>query len=401
MSVRPKKVIISGAGIVGLLVAQALKARGIEFTVFDRDLSVGFRENAGWAITLHWALKTFLELLPADLASEVYGAQVRKDFHEHDSGMFKYLNASTGEIILAIPPSQRLRVRREEIRRILLKGIDVQWDCKLEDITYVGDKVQVKCESGRCFEGDILLGCEGSNSITRKLLCGPEEGSLNYLPIRFCGAKVRMTGAEMLEIEHRFDPLLFQGTVPENGTFFWFSSLATPDYTQEEDLYYAQVNLSWKIPDTEEPFSTGTEKSIALMAHAQGLHKDLYALVEKAAAHPSDLVEIKLADWPRVQWETNGHRVLLLGDAAHAMTMYRGEAANHGITDVMDLVKEIDKYESGELPWEQAVDNYCAKVYARAHDAVLLSRQACLDAHDFSKISADSTSPLLSMRKKT
>lgn len=400
MTVQPKKILISGAGIVGLLAAQAFKARGIDYIIFDRDSDVHFRESAGWAITLHWALDNFLSLLPSDIVQDIYDAQVRKDFHDHDTGSFKYINATTGDTILAIPPSKRLRVRREQIRRALLKGIDVQWNCKLTEITETLNGVIVTCESSQTFEGDVLLGCEGSNSATRKIISG-KEGKLNYLPIRFCGAKVKMTGAETDDIAKRFDPLLFQGTVPTNETFFWFSMLATPEYTKEDDSYYAQVNLSWKIGDEEEPFYTSEEKAAALLKHAKGLHSDLYALVQRATENPLKLVEIKLADWLKVQWDTKGNKILLLGDAAHAMTMYRGEAANHGITDVSDLFKEVDQYFEGKITWNNAVSNYCAVVKARAGEAVLLSRQACVDAHDMSKIKVDSDSPLLSMRKKT
>lgn len=398
MTVEPKKVLISGAGIVGLLTAQALKARGIDFIVFDRDCDVQFRESAGWAITLHWALDNFLSLLPPHLALEIYDAQVRKDFHLHDTGNFRYIDAATGKTVVAIPPSKRLRVRREQIRRTLLKGIEVQWNCKLTDISDTEDGVKVTCASGKTFEGDILLGCEGSNSATRKILCG-EKGNLNYLPIRFCGAKVQMSKEETDDIAERFDPLLFQGTVPTNETFFWFSMLATPEYTKQDDVYYAQVNLSWKY-DQSEPFASPQDKAKALVSHAEGLHPDLQALVLRAAHVPAQLVEIKLADWPMVEWDTKNSKILLMGDAAHAMTMYRGEAANHGITDVFELMKQMDQYVIGGISWETVVDQYCQAVKSRAGEAVLLSRQACIDAHDITKISANSTSPLLSMRKK-
>lgn len=400
MTINSKKVLISGAGIVGLLTAQALKSRGIDLIVFDRDSDVHFRESAGWAITLHWALDTFLGLLPPQLALEIYEAQVRKDFHEHDSGNFKYIDASNGKTVVSIPPSKRLRVRREQIRRTLLRGIDVHWNCKLTEISETSNGVMVTCASGQTLEGDVLLACEGSNSPTRKILCG-ENGNLHYLPIRFCGAKVQLTGEETDDIARRFDPLLFQGTVPSNETFFWFSMLATPEYTKREDLYYAQVNLSWKVDDETEAFTTNEEKAATLLKHAEGLHPDLHALVERATRDPLKLVEIKLADWPQVQWDTKDGKILLLGDAAHAMTMYRGEAANHGIADVADLMKEIDQYLTGSISWAEAVNNYITAVKTRACGAVLLSRQACIDAHDITKIRVDSDSPLLSMRKKT
>lgn len=407
MTVQPKKVLIAGAGVVGLLTAQALRARGIECVVFDRDINAEFRESAGWAITLHWALPTFLSLLPADIAVEVYAAQVRPGFHAADTGTFRYINASSGETVVSIPPAPRLRVRREQIRRTLLVGVDVQWDCRLSDISADDSGVEVTCctSSGpRKFRGDVLLACDGANSTARRVLCGDAAGALHQLPVRFCGAKVRILEAEAADIAARFDPLLFQGTVPATGTFFWFLMLATPEYTGEPGVCYAQVNLSWRCdPDdaAAEPFSTDAERAAALLKRADGLHPDLHALVERAAADPAQLVEIRLADWPEVLWDTHGGRVLLMGDAAHAMTMYRGEAANHGITDAAELVAQMDAYSQGRTSWTDAAATYCAGVKARAGEAVLLSRQACLDAHDMAQIRPDLTSPLLLMRRKT
>lgn len=392
---RSMKVLISGAGVVGLLTAQALKARNIDFEIFDRDADVKFRENAGWAITLHWALDTILGLVPPELAQEVYNAQVRPNFHLHDTGRFKYINATNGNTILSVPPAKRLRVRREQIRRILLKGIDVNWNCYLTEITERSDGITVTCASGKTFEGDVLLGCDGSNSAVRKILCGEEQGRLNQLPLRFCGAKVQLSGEEMENIATRFDPLYFQGTTPTNETFIFFSTLATPAYTNEDDVYYAQVNLSWKVGDAEEPFKTSEDKAAALLKHASDLHPELHDLVVRATRDPQKLVEIKLADWSHVQWDTRNYRIMLLGDAAHAMTMYRANAANHGIADVADLMKQIDQYQAGAISWDEAVTNYCKIMRARAREAVLLSRQACMDAHEFSKIRSDSDSPLL------
>lgn len=392
--------LISGAGLVGLLVAQALKLRGLKYVVFDRDVSVQYRENAGWAITLHWALETFKSLLPPELVSEIYAAQVLPGFNEKDTGNFKYINASTGESIVSIPPSKRLRVRREQIRRMLLTGIDVQWNCKLSDISFDNDQVKVTCENGHTFVGDVLLGCDGANSITRKIIC-PDNGLLYQLPIRFCGARVRMSKEETDTLAQKFDPLLFQGTVPSNNTFFWFSMLSTPEYTKEDGLYYAQVNLSWRVPeDYEEPFATKQDKANAMRLHSEGLSPDLKWLVDRAVKDPEAILEIKLCDWPVVEWNHNT-KVLLAGDSAHAMTMYRGEAGNHGITDVKDLMTEVDLFIKGEKPWDLAASSYCSTIKTRAAPAVLLSRQACLDAHDFSKIRPDTDSPLLSMRKNT
>lgn len=55
-------VIIIGAGISGLLLAQHLLRQGIRFRIFERDNDFATR-GVGWGLTLHWALSAARELL--------------------------------------------------------------------------------------------------------------------------------------------------------------------------------------------------------------------------------------------------------------------------------------------------------------------------------------------------
>jgi ribulose 1,5-bisphosphate synthetase/thiazole synthase len=45
------RVLIVGAGLSGLTLAQCLRKRGISFEVFDRDTNIS--ERQGWAIAVH------------------------------------------------------------------------------------------------------------------------------------------------------------------------------------------------------------------------------------------------------------------------------------------------------------------------------------------------------------
>ena len=77
----------------------------------------------------------------------------------------------------------------------------------------------------------------------------------------------------------------------------------------------------------------------------------------------------------------------------------RGEGANHVILDVQDFVKELApalQVGSDFASLRSALDRYEEAVVARTRPAVLASRQACLHAHNWSKISNES--PLLTRR---
>lgn len=132
---------------------------------------------------------------------------------------------------------------------------------------------------------------------------------------------------------------------------------------------------------------------------------------------------IKLEDWvPRTDVFSGAKgKATLIGDAAHAMTMYRGEAANHGIMDVEVLLSHIlpvlsldfggreHILQEGQTssivdgtnekrPVSEALAMYEMEMIERTASAVLTSRRACLDAHDYARIREQS--PLVSRRVK-
>lgn len=75
MSERTLPIIIIGAGLVGLTLAQALKKEGFDFKIYDRDINLNERP-AGWGITMHWALPALESCLPAEVFERLLSIQV-------------------------------------------------------------------------------------------------------------------------------------------------------------------------------------------------------------------------------------------------------------------------------------------------------------------------------------
>jgi len=78
------------------------------------------------------------------------------------------------------------------------------------------------------------------------------------------------------------------------------------------------------------------------------------------------------------------------------MTMYRGEGANHGLLDAALLIDQLKRIHAGEISQKEGIVIYEAEMRERAHAAVLKSRQAAYDAHDWEKI--NDQSPLIGLR---
>lgn len=90
--------LIVGAGISGLTLAQACRKQGLNFRIFERDASVNHR-SAGWGLTLNWSLPTFRDLLPDDILTRLPETYVNQEAVDAgDKGSFTFFDLSTGEV---------------------------------------------------------------------------------------------------------------------------------------------------------------------------------------------------------------------------------------------------------------------------------------------------------------
>ncbi|KAL4971170.1 hypothetical protein BDW66DRAFT_155928 [Aspergillus desertorum] len=151
-------VIILGAGMVGLTLAQALKKAGIPYEVYERDSAADTEKGHGWALTIHWALNALEECLPAELFNRVEKIQV--DPTLDDSRLFCFLDLSTAIPKYVIPPSNRLRVNRRLLGNLLGEGLDINYNKTLSSFHVspkTPDLVTVTFTDGTSTTGCLLV----------------------------------------------------------------------------------------------------------------------------------------------------------------------------------------------------------------------------------------------------
>ncbi len=315
-------IIIAGGGVVGLTLAQALKKQGIPFQIYERDERID--RSTGWGITIHWALPALKACLPPGLFDQLSRIQVDPQQGIKDTGRFLFLDLATAEPVYQIPPSERLRINRLKFRGLLAKGLDVNWGKQVSGFNAdLDDGVEVMFSDGTSAMGSMLIGADGSGSKVRRALLGESVGKLNQLPARFMGVTVRLTPEEV-EPLRSIDPFLFQGSHRVTGTFLWYSTLSTPEVNGSSgrgEYFEGQLNMSWIVRDQEDEVPASNIDRIRKMKE---MAKSFEARLRKAVEDiPDDSVvlEIKLQDWPTLEWPSFDGKVTLLGDAAHAMTM--------------------------------------------------------------------------------
>lgn len=134
---QPLPVLIVGAGISGLLLAQHLARQGVPFRVFERDGDFATR-GVGWGLTLHWSLPAVRELLAPELHARLGDTFVdRRGVEAGLTSRFPFYDLSTGERKAAtpeVPHAQRIRVTRERLRRLLATGIDIEVRKAVRDV---------------------------------------------------------------------------------------------------------------------------------------------------------------------------------------------------------------------------------------------------------------------------
>jgi flavin-dependent dehydrogenase len=118
-------VVIAGAGISGLLLAQYLQKSKIPFRIFERGASLNTRDS-GWGLTLY--LPALQPLLPEELFKRLPETFVDRTAVERgQASNFPFFDLSTCKLTASVPRDpQRIRVSRQKLRQLLATGLNIQ-----------------------------------------------------------------------------------------------------------------------------------------------------------------------------------------------------------------------------------------------------------------------------------
>ncbi|KAF3387550.1 putative FAD-dependent monooxygenase [Penicillium rolfsii] len=382
-------VLIVGAGISGLVLAQYLHSQGIRFEIFESDSALNAR-SGGWGLTLHWALPALRSLLPPNVVERFPDTFVNKEASARgDAGSFQFFNLKSGESLFSVPAEERIRVNRGRLRELLTSGIDVRWDKKLKNIESTADNITAHFEDGSSCTGRLLVASDGARSRARQILY-PDGCQMNSLPVQLLGASTLYTAEDMGGAQ-LIDPYIFQGSHPDTNVFLFFSFLDTPNNFDEssKDRYHVQIIVSWADSKGIAVPNDNAER-IALMKQLTSNWAEPFRSLVQKLPDDAEARSIRLEDWIFSPSSIHEHpRAVLIGDSAHTMTMFRGEGANNAIVDVQDLIARVDMKNPDSFDSEtlaKSLAAYKEAIFTRVEPSVLNSRQACLDAHDFAKI---------------
>jgi 2-polyprenyl-6-methoxyphenol hydroxylase-like FAD-dependent oxidoreductase len=387
---RKLRVLVAGAGIGGLCLAQGLRKAGIEVAVFERDRSQHFR-NQGYRIGLNTdggrALRSCIPESLFELVTATSCKPLAGRFVMYDAQLNVRFARSTPEPDegLVLPDRPFRSVNRLTLREILLVGLEnvVHFGKSLVHIEQKDGLVCAHFADGTCNTGDLLVGADGARSVVRQWLL-PHAKLSDPAP--------RIYGRTLLpsEMESWAPYVLAQGisiardvdgTTVMLGAFRKHEAFAkaaarlalhvhltdVPDYLMwTVNAPFAALRLS------EEAFWLAD--GVALKAAVERVVASWHPVVRQliAEADAPAIFPVALRSSERVApWPTTS--VTLLGDAIHTMSPARGLGANTALKDAELLCRNLAKITRRDQLLD-AVSAYERDMLLYGFDAVEVSK---------------------------
>ncbi|KAJ2972169.1 hypothetical protein NUW58_g9240 [Xylaria curta] len=186
-------VLIVGAGLGGLSLAQTLRKQGISYQIFERDADKNSRFQ-GWAIALHTIIDDIVSSMPSDmpdlkeatnhLAPLNLPAQILMYYPEQ--GRMGFVDS---------PETPLIRAERYRLREWLSTNISIQWGKRLQRVESDDSGVTVWFEDGTSAKGDMLVGADGIQSTVRQnLLHQSHDELLEVVPLANIVGQLTLTG---------------------------------------------------------------------------------------------------------------------------------------------------------------------------------------------------------------
>ncbi|KAK3179782.1 hypothetical protein K4F52_008860 [Lecanicillium sp. MT-2017a] len=346
-----RPILISGAGLASLLLAQSLRRASVPFQIFERDSSVSFRAQ-GYRLRLS---SEGLDAIETALGPEGFKTFWDQCGKTGGSG-FTSLNAKSNETLSSQPanpskgPSESLSSRegkivgisRGEMRRIFMTGIEpyIKWSRKVTGYELTPSGVRaVFADGSKSDEGEMLVGGEGIYSKVAKQLSGGK------LKVYDTGARGIHGQAPTTAFKQLGEGVwrLVDDSNPKGRVF-------TITNVRSGDMDDPDVVFGWTMGAQPGVIEIPGDDLSVIGAPAAKVAKELTADWHPRVKPLFDEMDVSEAafwkitcstPWGVPEWP-NEPRVTVIGDAVHSMTPAGGIGANTAVQDSALLGKLLE-----------------------------------------------------------
>jgi len=363
------RVLIAGAGIGGLCLAQGLRKAGIDALVFERDGSAQvrgqgfrFRIDADGDAALKACLSQDLYDLYQATSSQSSPPSAAYDYEMRE--IFR-MPARPGA------PAQHTAVNRRTLREVLMGHLEnsIHFNHTLQHVDQTDDTVTATFSNGTTASGDILVAADGINSVVRRQLLPHIE------PIDTGMRCIYGTTPLTTELLDSLPDIFLSGFVPfagldrqtlAIGIFRLHNPIAdtalklapTVRLTSIHDylmwLFVAPLDL-YTTPDGDLRTTTPSTLHQKALDLTKNWHPTLRQIIQQAEVPTLFQVPIRTSP-PIPTWPST--RITLLGDAIHAMTPAGGIGANTAMRDAELLTRQLTAPHRGQTNLLDAIAEY-------------------------------------------
>jgi 2-polyprenyl-6-methoxyphenol hydroxylase-like FAD-dependent oxidoreductase len=359
MTRNTKEVLIVGSGFAGLILAITLKKKHIPFKLFEANYTT---LHIGGSITLFPNSMKVLRL--TGIADKVINSGVIMEVAKFQDNFGKHLvNRSMGKSSIYGEPT--ITLRRSKLNNIILKraeelGIEICYGKKVVGLIESENGIQLNFEDGTFYVGSTVLGCDGINSFVRKSVL--KKNILpNYTKLLYLGGFVDNQGLiSKLNLDANTQYISIGPT-----HFFAYSFIDNPTKGDASLLWYCYLSQPNRLSKVELNSLENKKVIERVLSVHRGWHYPIKEMIENTVevckSSISDIVEID--NWYK-------GRILVLGDAAHAMNPLSGQGAGTAMEDGYLIANLIIKYNND---YETAFKNF---VKLRKKRTTLIARNA-------------------------
>lgn len=308
------RIVVCGAGLSGLALAHRLATLGIEVVLLERARAP---RQQGYMIDFFGPGYDAVEamgLLEAveEVAYPIAGVSFVDERGRHRAAI-RPDQFATGPLLNLMRPDLEAVLRES-----LPPEVDLRFDTGPAGVADHGDGVRVTLDDGTTLEADLLAGADGIHSTVRRLVFGDEREFTRYLGFH--------TAAFSFESPRIHAALRGRACLTDTvGSMMGlyglrdervaaFAVQRTPEPALPPDFRTALVGryggLGWIVPEV------------------------LRACPPSSSIYYDQVAQIVLPRWSK-------GRVVLVGDAAHAVSLLAGQGASLGIAGAYVLAEQL------------------------------------------------------------
>lgn len=336
------RILIVGAGIAGLATAYWLKRLGHSPIVLERAPRLraeGYMITfSGVGITVAERMGLAGRLREADRLRE--GESVRLSYLRPDGSPKFTLDQS---ILRDIVGDAQITLMRGDLERTLHEAVQrdvhIRFGATVDMLEERGERMRAHLTDGGVVEADMVIGADGLHSHIRAITFGPEERFIRFLKYRTASFVLPQFDAEGFSGDTSYsltEPARQAAVYPldeDRVAAFFIHAAKTPRPRGDrafaiEELRRVYDGMGWVVP------------------------RLLERLDEVSDIYFDDVSQVELPAWHR-------RRVVLVGDACHAVSLIAGQGAVMAMAGAYVLAEEMTRSD-GDL--QRAFARYEARL---------------------------------------